>query len=65
MGNSYCNEEKQRKLGDIVMAVNDYSFLDCSCGLKLKASADYKGEEVSCPKCVNRLELTNDNYSFS
>jgi heat shock protein HtpX len=48
-------KEEQRKLGDIVMAVNNYSFLDCSCGLKLKAPADFKGKEVSCPKCGNRL----------
>jgi len=55
---SLNKKEGQRKLGDIVMAVNDYSFLNCSCGLKLKAPADFKGKEVSCPKCGNRLEFT-------
>jgi len=50
-------KEEQRKLGDIVMAVNDYSFLNCSCGLKLKAPADFKGKEVSCPKCGERLKF--------
>ncbi|MCP5062531.1 MAG: M48 family metallopeptidase [Ignavibacteriae bacterium] len=57
---SLGKKEEQRKLGDIVMSVNDYSFLNCSCGLKLKAPADFKGKEVSCPKCGNRLKFEKE-----
>ncbi len=46
---------KKRGLGDLVMKINDYSFLTCGCGLKLKAPAEYKGKQVTCPRCGNRL----------
>ncbi|MCD4681400.1 MAG: M48 family metalloprotease, partial [Bacteroidales bacterium] len=41
----------QRKMGDIMMAVNDYSFIPCACGVKLKVPPTYKKKLVSCPKC--------------
>ena len=54
---SLGKKEKKRKLGDIVMKTNGYSFLNCDCGLKLKAPAEYKGKEVKCPRCGNRLKF--------
>jgi len=54
---SHGKKEQQRKLGDIVMKTNGYSFLTCDCGLKLKAPADFKGKEVSCPRCGKRLKF--------
>jgi heat shock protein HtpX len=41
----------QRNMGDIMMAVNDYSFIQCPCGVKLKIPPDYKKKSVKCPKC--------------
>ncbi len=54
---SLGKKEEKRKLGDIVMKTNGYSFLNCDCGLKLKAPAEYKGKEVKCPRCGNRLKF--------
>lgn len=47
----------QRKMGDIMMAVNEYSFIPCSCGVKLKIPPDYKKKSVTCPKCGTTHKL--------
>lgn len=49
---------QKRTLGDLVMKVNKYSFLLCDCGLKLKAPPEYKGKQVSCPRCGKRLTFS-------
>ncbi len=41
----------RREMGDIMMAVNDYSFITCTCGVKLKIPPNYKKKSVKCPKC--------------
>lgn len=41
----------KRELGDIMMAVNNYSFINCSCGLKMKIPPGFARSEVICPKC--------------
>ncbi|HSR17184.1 MAG TPA: hypothetical protein VLM39_03735, partial [Ignavibacteriaceae bacterium] len=42
-----------RKMGNIMMAVNDYTSLTCRCGLKLKIPPGFgtNKPEVKCPKC--------------
>lgn len=44
---------ERRKAGDIMMKVNDYSFLTCDCGLKIKIPPAFgmNKPEVKCPKC--------------
>ena len=42
---------KQRDLGDLMRAVNQFAFLLCPCGLKLKIPPDFKKSQVKCPKC--------------
>ncbi|MFH1196628.1 MAG: M48 family metallopeptidase [bacterium] len=42
---------KQRTLGDLMMAVNNYSFINCTCGLKMKVPPGFNRTEVLCPKC--------------
>jgi heat shock protein HtpX len=41
----------KRNAGDIMMAVNNYRFIDCTCGLRIKIPPDYRKESISCPKC--------------
>ena len=53
--------KQKRSLGDLVMKVNNYSFLLCDCGLKLKAPPEYKGKEVTCPRCGKRLAFSINN----
>ncbi len=42
--------EEKRKMGNIMMAVNDYSFLTCQCGLKLKIPPGFgtNKPEIKC-----------------
>ncbi len=45
--------EEKRKLGNIMMAVNDYSSITCECGLKIKMPPGFgmNKPEITCPKC--------------
>jgi len=52
---------QKRSLGDLVMKVNKYSFLICECGLKLKGPPEYRGKEVTCPRCGKRLTFSTEN----
>ena len=52
----------RRTLGDLVMNVNGYSFVNCACGLKLKIPPTYKKPEVKCPRCgrINKVSPGNN-----
>jgi heat shock protein HtpX len=41
----------KREIGNLIMKLNDFRFIDCSCGLKIKIPPDYKNESITCPKC--------------
>jgi heat shock protein HtpX len=45
------NKQTKRETGDIMMKVNNYSFIECPCGLKIKIPPDYKKNELFCPRC--------------
>lgn len=40
-----------RELGDIMKTVDQYQFIQCSCGLKLKIPPAFTMNQVQCPKC--------------
>ena len=40
-----------RDLGDLMRAVNDYMFLACTCGLKIKLPPNFKKDKFNCPRC--------------
>ncbi len=42
---------EKRKTGDLMMAVNEYQFIDCSCGLRIKVPPGYTRKEIKCPRC--------------
>ena len=44
-------KQTKRDTGDIMMKVNNYSFIDCKCGLKIKIPPDFKQSELLCPRC--------------
>jgi heat shock protein HtpX len=50
-------EKQMRQVGDIMRRVNNFVFLTCVCGLKLKIPPNYKPNKVKCPKCNNVLTL--------
>ena len=40
-----------RDLGDLMHAVNEYAFLICACGLKMKIPPEIKKDRINCPRC--------------
>jgi heat shock protein HtpX len=44
-------KEAKRTSGDLMMQLNNFSFIDCSCGVKIKIPPEYKYSEMQCPKC--------------
>jgi len=44
-------QTQMRQVGDIMRRVNQFVFLTCACGLKLKIPPNYKGNNVDCPRC--------------
>lgn len=51
------NKIEKRNLGDMLMAVNQYAFLACVCGLKIKIPPDFKKDKITCPRCRRELEV--------
>jgi heat shock protein HtpX len=51
-------KQKQRNVGDLIMKANDYSFINCKCGVKIKIPPDYKKKIVFCPRCGREHSLT-------
>jgi heat shock protein HtpX len=50
-------KQTKRDTGDIMMRVNNYLFLQCSCGLKIKIPPDYKKTELFCPRCGTKHSI--------
>lgn len=53
------DKKTKRDTGDIMMKVNQYSFINCSCGLKIKIPPDFKKKEFFCPKCGRKHSVNN------
>jgi len=50
-------DKQTRQVGDIMRRVNQFIFLTCVCGLKLKIPPNFKGNNVKCPRCKKILDL--------
>jgi len=50
-------QTQMRQAGDIMRRVNQFIFLTCVCGLKLKIPPNFKGNNVTCPRCRKTLDL--------
>ena len=48
---------QMRQVGDIMRRVNQFAFLTCLCGLKLKVPPNFKRNKVKCPRCKRTLDL--------
>ena len=47
------NKKTARDVMDLMRAINDYAFLTCLCGLKMKLPSDIDNDAtISCPRCV-------------
>ncbi len=45
-----------RDVGDLMRAVNNYAFLMCVCGLKLKIPPEFNKPKVACPRCKREIK---------
>ena len=50
-------DKQMRQVGDIMRRVNQFIFLTCACGLKLKIPPNFKGNKVKCPRCRKSLDI--------
>ncbi len=51
-------ENQMRQIGDIMRKVNQFVFLTCACGLKLKIPPNFKGQNVKCPRCNKMHDIS-------
>jgi heat shock protein HtpX len=54
-------QSQMRQVGDIMRKVNQFVFLTCACGLKLKIPPNFKAKNVECPRCHKILDLPETN----
>ena len=45
------NFKVKRDVGDLMMKLNDFKFINCTCGIKLKVPPDFKDDTITCPRC--------------
>ncbi len=45
------DRQVKREVGDLMTKLNDFRFINCSCGIKLKIPPDFKDQKLACPKC--------------
>ncbi|MEW5768238.1 MAG: M48 family metallopeptidase [bacterium] len=50
-------KEKVRDIGDLLRAINNFGFILCACGLKIKMPPGFKNEKLSCPRCGREHEV--------
>jgi heat shock protein HtpX len=48
-----------RTLGDLMMKVHNYSFITCTCGIKIKVPPDFSKPFLFCPRCGTKNEIIN------
>lgn len=41
----------KREVGDLMMKLNEYKFINCTCGLKLKIPPQFNNDKITCPRC--------------
>lgn len=48
---------QSREAGDLVRAANNFKFLPCNCGARVKVPAEYPKASVACPRCGAALSV--------
>jgi len=47
---------RMREAGDLLRKVNEFTFLNCACGLRVKLPPEYPRPAIPCPRCGRMLE---------
>jgi heat shock protein HtpX len=50
-------KDTARTLGNLMMTVNNYLFINCTCGLKIKVPPNLDQKQIICPKCGHEYPL--------
>ncbi|HEX6176742.1 MAG TPA: M48 family metallopeptidase [Thermoanaerobaculia bacterium] len=50
----FTHVERVRQTTDLLWTLNDYIFINCECGTKLKIPPAYRAKKIECPHC-NRV----------
>jgi heat shock protein HtpX len=45
----------KRSIGDTLLAADDFIFLNCACGLKIKVPPQLDIRTIDCPRCGHRF----------
>jgi heat shock protein HtpX len=53
------DKQVKREVGDLMMKLNDFLFINCTCGIKLKVPPDFKNNSITCPKCGRIHNISN------
>ena len=48
---------RHRNTGDLIRNMNQFLFLPCACGLRIKLPPEYKKDQIRCPKCRRTLTV--------
>jgi heat shock protein HtpX len=49
-----------RTVGDIMRAMNNFVFITCQCGMKMKVPPEFARGEIRCPRC-NRQHMVTES----
>ncbi|MCK5243009.1 M48 family metallopeptidase, partial [bacterium] len=50
--------KRHQETNDLLWRMNNYSFLKCACGMKLKLPPKFKKSHIPCPRCGRQHNLT-------
>jgi heat shock protein HtpX len=53
------DKQVKRDVGDLMMKLNNFLFINCTCGIKLKVPPDFKSNNITCPKCGRIHNISN------
>ncbi len=50
-------KDRMRQAGDVMRKLNQFIFLSCVCGMRIKLPPEFKREQVQCPRCRRTLQV--------
>jgi len=50
--------ERKRSAENIILKANNYIEKECSCGTKFKFPEEYRGQDITCPHCKQKISVT-------
>ena len=48
---------RMRETGDMLRRMNQFLFLACACGMRIKLPPEFKKDHVDCPRCKRKLQV--------